>query len=172
MKITTSRFQELQVESKDIILFQEGLFGFEDLTKFFIVDPNDKTLILWLQSVENPSIAFPVLEPKIFQPHYKIQLLPLELNSLQVKNLQQTKVYVILTIPKDVTKMTANLKAPLIINNSKNIARQIVLQDNKLHLQYSMYTELKKYLSIQIFKETSLNKEKNSHVLSTDFVSS
>ena len=50
MKITTTRFGELEVDKKDIIEFTEGLLGFENLKKFFIVDPGDQTLILWLQS--------------------------------------------------------------------------------------------------------------------------
>ena len=78
MKINTTRFGELEVDKKDIIEFTEGLLGFENLTKFFIVDPGDQTLILWLQSVDDANTAFPIIEPKIFQPNYMIKLLPVE----------------------------------------------------------------------------------------------
>ncbi len=65
MKVNTTRFGELTVNNEDIINFSEGLLGFESLTQFFVVDPGDSTLILWLQSIEDASIAFPIIEPKI-----------------------------------------------------------------------------------------------------------
>ena len=146
MKIKTTRFGELEVDKKDIIEFTEGLLGFENQKKFFIVDPGDQTLILWLQSVEDAAVAFPIIEPKIFQPNYMIKLLPVELNSLALENLQSASVYTVLTIPQNVTDMSANLKAPIIINNKTKIARQIVLQDSKLEVRFKMYADLKKYI--------------------------
>ena len=146
MKITTTRFGELEVDKKDIIEFTEGLLGFENLKKFFIVDPGDQTLILWLQSTDDAGTAFPIIEPKIFQPNYMIKLLPVELNSLALENLQNASVYTVLTIPQNVTEMSANLKAPIIINNKTKMSRQIVLQDSKLEVRFKMYMDLKKYI--------------------------
>ena len=146
MNITTTRFGTLEVDKKDIIEFTEGLLGFENLKKFFIVDPGDQTLILWLQSIDDASTAFPIIEPKIFQPNYMVKLLPVELNSLNLENLQNASVYTVLTIPQNVTEMSANLKAPIIINNKTKNARQIVLQDSKLEVRFKMYMDLKKYI--------------------------
>jgi flagellar assembly factor FliW len=146
VKITTTRFGELEVDKKDIIEFTEGLLGFENQKKFFIVDPGDQTLILWLQSIDDAATAFPIIEPKIFQPNYMVKLLPIELNSLNLENLQNASVYTVLTIPQNVTEMSANLKAPIIINNKTKNARQIVLQDSKLEVRFKMYMDLKKYI--------------------------
>lgn len=146
MKINTTRFGELQVNKDDIVNFQDGVLGFEKLKQYFIVDPGDSTLILWLQSTEDGSIAFPIIEPKIFKPDYVAKLVPSDMNSLELETLQNAKVYSILTIPSDITKMSANLKAPIVINNEKKIAKQIVLQDSKLPVNYEMYMELKKYI--------------------------
>lgn len=146
MKINTTRFGELEVDKKDIITFKEGLLGFENLTKFFIVDPGDQTLILWFQSIDDETTAFPIIEPKIFQPDYSVKLLPAELNSLSLENLNNSSIYTILTIPQDVTEMSANLKAPIVINNETRMARQIVLQDSKLEVRCKMYRELKSYI--------------------------
>ncbi len=146
MKIKTTRFGELEVDKKDVIEFSEGLLGFEQHKRFFIVDPGDQTLILWLQSMDDSSVAFPVIEPKIYQPNYSVKLLPVELNSLQLENLSNASVYTILTIPQNITEMSANLKAPIIINNKTKQARQIVLQDSKLEVRQKMYMELKKFI--------------------------
>jgi len=146
VNINTSRFGNLEVNKNEIITFSEGLLGFEHLKKFIVVDPGDQTLILWLQSTEDEVTAFPIIEPKIFMPDYQVKLLPAELSSLKLENVNDATVYSILTIPSDVTKMSANLKAPIIINNKSKYSRQIVLQDSKLEVTFPMYLDLKKHI--------------------------
>jgi flagellar assembly factor FliW len=146
LKVNTTRFGEIEVEEKDLFHLKEGILGFENLKDFFFVDPGDQTLILWLQSKEEGGIAFPVIEPKIFNPDYTLRLLPIELESLNLKDMNEASVFCILTIPRQVSEMSANLKAPLVINNSTKVGRQIVLQDSKLEMRFPVYTELKKYI--------------------------
>lgn len=146
MKVSTTRFGELQVNKDDILKFQEGLLGFESLKQFFVVDPGDNTLILWLQSIDDGKVAFPIIEPKIFKPDYVAKLLPADIRSVELENTSSARIYSILTIPSNITQMSANLKAPIVINNDKNIARQIVLQDNKLSVKHEMYKELKTFI--------------------------
>jgi flagellar assembly factor FliW len=146
VKIKTTRFGELEVNPNDVITFSEGLLGFENLKKYFVVDPGDSTLILWLQSTEDEKVAFPVIEPKIFKPDYIAKLLPADLNGLELETLQTAKLYSILTIPANVTEMSANLKAPVVVNSAKKVGKQIVLQDSKLSVKHEMYRELKTYI--------------------------
>jgi flagellar assembly factor FliW len=144
MKVNTSRFGTVNVTDTDIVEFSDGLLGFEGLKKFFIVDPADDTLILWLQSVDAAEVAFPILEPKIFKGDYKVRLSANELRSLRIDstNNKDTLVYCILTIPHDVSTMTANLKAPIVVNTASQVARQVVLQENEYSVKFSMYREL------------------------------
>lgn len=146
MKVKTTRFGELEVNPTDIITFAEGLLGFEHLKKYFVVDPGDSTLILWLQSTEEEKVAFPIIEPKIFKPDYIAKLLPADLNGLELDSIQNAKLYSILTIPANVTEMSANLKAPVLINSARKVGKQIVLQDSKLSVKHEMYRELKTYI--------------------------
>lgn len=146
VKIKTTRFGELEVNPNDIITFSDGLLGFENLKKYFVVDPGDSTLILWLQSTEDEKIAFPIIEPKIFKPDYIAKLLPADLNGLELETLNTAKLYAILTIPANVTEMSANLKAPVVVNSQKRVAKQIVLQDSKLSVKHEMYKQLKTYI--------------------------
>ena len=146
MKVKTTRFGELEVNPTDLVTFAEGLFGFENLKKYFVVDPGDSTLILWLQSTEEEKVAFPIIEPKIFKPDYIAKLLPADLNGLELESLQTAKLYCILTVPANVTEMSANLKAPIVINSAKKIGKQIVLQDSKVSVKHEMYKELKTYI--------------------------
>ncbi len=146
MKVKTTRFGELEINPSDILTFHEGLLGFENLKKYFVVDPGDSTLILWLQSIEDEKVAFPIIEPKIFKPDYVAKLLPADLNGLELESITTARLYSILTIPGNVVEMSANLKAPIVINSTKKVAKQIVLADSKLTVKFEMYKELKTYI--------------------------
>ena len=68
------------------------------------------------------------------------------MDAIDLESINEAKIYTILTIPQDLTKMSANLKAPIVINNKKNTAKQVVLQDSKLPVQFEMYKDLKQYI--------------------------
>ncbi|MFL5814249.1 MAG: flagellar assembly protein FliW [Bdellovibrionia bacterium] len=144
--IETGRFGQLTVGNDEIVSIPQGILGFAEYTKFCLVDPADDTLILWLQSIENPQIAFALLEPKIFKPEYTARLSAAELRELKLENVNQSAVFSILTIPEDATQMTANLKAPLVINLKENIAKQVVLQENEYSIKHLMFKELRAHL--------------------------
>jgi len=154
--VKTGRFGQLNIEEKDIIEIPQGMIGFPDRKKFCLVDPGDETLILWLQSLDQPELAFPLLEPKIFKNDYIVRLSAAELRELSLANLHDAAVFNILTIPSDIMQMTANLKAPLVINLKKQTARQVVLQENDYTIKHLMFKELKTHLlTIQSAKRQS-----------------
>ncbi|MDR3605894.1 MAG: flagellar assembly protein FliW [Oligoflexia bacterium] len=146
MIVKTGRFGQLTIGDNEIVSAPNGILGFPELQKFCLVDPADDTLILWLQSVDHPEIAFPVLEPKIFRPDYTARLSANELRDLKLENVNQSAVFSILTIPEDVTQMSANLKAPLVINLKEQILRQVVLQENEYSIKNLMFKELRAHL--------------------------
>lgn len=146
MIVKTGRFGQITVNEEEKIQFPAGVLGFPELTQFCLVDPGDETLILWLQSLENPQVAFPILEPKIFKPDYVARLSALELRELKLENINQSAVFTILTIPEDVIQMTANTKAPLVVNLRDQVGRQVVLQENEYQIRHPMFRELKLHL--------------------------
>jgi flagellar assembly factor FliW len=142
MLIQTSRFGPVNLHDEDIIDFPEGILGFNDLRKFVLLDdPNDE-IFAWLQSCEIAQIAFPVLEPELFTQNYQVSLTKHDLESLGLTKQEKIRSFSIITIPDDPTQMTANLKAPVIINVEKRCARQIVLQDNNLAIREPIFSKL------------------------------
>jgi flagellar assembly factor FliW len=144
--IKTGRFGQITVGENETVVIPQGILGFPEYRKFCLVDPGDETLILWLQSLENPDIAFPLLEPKIFRPEYAARLSAAELRELKLENVNQSAVFGILTIPEDVTQMTANLKAPLVINLKEQLGKQVILQENEYSIKHEMFKELRTHL--------------------------
>lgn len=148
MVIQTSRFGQVQFEENDQITFSDGILGFAELKKFVLLDdPNDE-IFAWLQSCQEPGIAFPVLEPELFVDNYKVSLAKSDLEALGIaptdgdKGLAILSYFCIVTVPEDATKMTANLKAPVMINRATRIARQVVLQDNAWAIREPIFQRL------------------------------
>lgn len=142
LRIQTSRFGEIQLASEDVLYLPEGLLGFADLKKFVILDdPNDE-IFAWLQSCESSEVAFPILEPEIFVENYKVNLTKADLESLKMVSQEKARFFCIVTIPDDPTQMTANLKAPIVVNLNDRSARQCVLQDNHLAIREPIFAKL------------------------------
>lgn len=142
MTIHTSRFGLIAITSDDVIHFPEGLLGFNELRKFVLLDDPTDEIFAWLQSCEEPGIAFPLLEPELFTSNYSVQLTKHDMEILNLQNKEGVRSFAIITIPQDPTQMTANLKAPIVINVQKRLARQCVLQDNSLAIREPIFTRL------------------------------
>lgn len=142
MQVQTSRFGNIEISNEDVITFPEGLLGFVDLEKFVLLDdPNDE-IFAWLQSCEEPSIAFPVLEPELFLENFQARINSSDLKVLKAGTEKELRPFCIITIPEDPTQMTANLKAPIMIHVANKLGRQCVLQDNKLEIREPIFTKL------------------------------
>lgn len=158
--ITTTRFGRVQIAQEDIINFPEGILGFNDMRKFVLLDdPNDE-IFVWLQSCEVPDVAFPLLEPEIFASDYKVVLTKTDSESLKLESGQHPRAFAIITIPDDPTQMTANLKAPILINIKLKAARQCVLQDNTLQIRELIFAKLQQ----RVVQNPSVSIKSQSHV--------
>jgi flagellar assembly factor FliW len=142
MQIQTSRFGSVSIKTEDVLNFPEGLLGFNELRQFVLLDDPTDEIFAWLQSCEEPNIAFPVLEPELFAPNFVVHLTKHDLEALNLETARGSRNFAIITIPQDPTQMTANLKAPIVINVAKRLARQCVLQDNQLAIREPIFTRL------------------------------
>lgn len=142
MIIETSRFGRVEVSAEDMLTFPEGLLGFAELRKFVLLDDPNDDIFAWLQSCEEGSIAFPVLEPELFSENYRINMTKGDLESLGLASIEKARAFTIVTIPEDPTQMTANMKAPIIMNIADRRARQCVLQDNQLAIREPIFVKL------------------------------
>ncbi len=142
MVIHTSRFGAVSITSEDVINFPEGLLGFNELRRFVLLDDPTDEIFAWLQSCEDPNIAFPILEPELFAGNYSVQLTKHDLETMGLTSLDGIRCFTIITIPADPTQMTANLKAPIVIHVGTRKARQVVLQDNSLAIREPIFTRL------------------------------
>jgi flagellar assembly factor FliW len=142
MAIKTGRFGVLNLSDEDPIQMTQGILGFPDSKRFCVVDSGE-SLILWFQSFEESGIAFPVIEPRLFKPDYRFRLSNAELKELGLSNLSDAVVLTILTVPESIQDMSANLKAPLVLNPEARLGKQVVLQENEYPVRFPMFHALR-----------------------------
>lgn len=120
----TSRFGTLEVNEDRIIDFPDGLLGFPDFRRYILMDYKD-TPLKWLQSAEDPEIAFIVAAPQIFVADYSINIDPATQKHLQVEKESDLAVLVIIRIEGE--RVIANLQGPLVFNAGNMRGAQLVI---------------------------------------------
>ena len=145
MRVETRLFGEIDLEDNKIITFPSGLVGFPDMKKFTIIYDEDKpgkNGIIWFQSLDEPQFAMPVMEPNAVVPDYNPTVNDELLTPLGELTEDNLYVLVSVTVPKDITKMSVNLKGPIVINTDTLLANQIVVEDD-VQVRFPIYEILK-----------------------------
>ncbi|MCL4515588.1 MAG: flagellar assembly protein FliW [Firmicutes bacterium] len=143
MKVVSSRFGTYEIPEEKIIAFPEGILGFEDEKRYVILEDGADSPFKWLHAVDDPDLAFIIIDPRLFYPSYEIVLSKDDGEKLSLQNPEDAVVYVIVVIPEDPSQMTANLQAPLVINSQNRIGRQVVLSDNRYSLKHKILPRAK-----------------------------
>jgi flagellar assembly factor FliW len=137
MKLTGTRFGEIDVDAGRVIAFRSGLIGFPNETKFVLLRPDAKKPVAWLQSLRTPALAFPVVESTQITPRYPAE----EEKALAEQagiDAKSVAVFVVVSVRPRTPKVVANLLAPLIVDRASGSGAQIVLDAKK----YSASTPL------------------------------
>ena len=134
MRITTSRFGELELEESEIITFPQGILGFEAVKRYILL--GDTQPFGFLQAVDDPDLTFVVIDPRAIVQDYRAEVPGAEVEEIGIKEQDETVALAIVTIPDDPQKMTANLQAPILINCSNRQAKQLVLGDGGYDLRH------------------------------------
>lgn len=142
MRINTKCFGEIDVTEDKVITFTEGLLGFEEYKRFTLLYNNEegkKSNVSWLQSMDEEKLAFPVIIPCLVKEDYQPIINEGILKNLGELNDDNTVVLLTISVPKDVTNMTANLRAPLIINSDMRIGYQVIVENQDYEIKYRIY---------------------------------
>ena len=147
MLIKTRYFGEIDVDDQKIITFDNGLIGFEYLKKFTLIYNNESEAtqtVTWLQSLDEPKVAFPALSPFYVMTDYNPIVEDEVLTKLGELTEENTAIFLTLTVPSDITKMTTNLKAPIIINADTKKGCQVIAENPEYVVKYNIYDVIQK----------------------------
>lgn len=146
MKITTRIFGEIEIADDKIIVFENGIIGFPDLKNFALIHDEEKgtnTGIRFMQSLDEPNFAMPVMDPLLVKPDYDPKVDDELLASAGKISSDNILVLVTVTIPGDLTKMSVNLQGPFIINVEEHKACQIIVENGDYPVKFPIYEILK-----------------------------
>ncbi len=129
MLINTTRFGPLEVDGERIISFKDGLLGFPEHRRYALIQTSPDPVFFWLQSVDDPQLAFVVCDPLAFVPDYQVPVRRDDLERLQLRDLGDCQVLVI--VNKVDGHLTANLLGPLVIGAQSLLGRQFVQSDKR-----------------------------------------
>lgn len=122
---------EMNYEEKNVITFNKGIPGFNDLKKFILLDLHEYEPFKLLQSLEDDEVSIIVTSPHEFFEDYEIKLNEETIKNLKIESPDQVSIVTTVTLNTDPQKITTNLQGPIIINTYNNFGEQIILDDSK-----------------------------------------
>ena len=153
VEVDTRIFGRIAIEDEKVIRFEHGILGFPDLKDFTLIFNEEKgaeSSIKWLQSLQEPAFAMPVMNPDLvipgYSPKFSADLLKPLGDNLDSDNIL---MFVTVTVPKDITKTTVNLKAPIIVSIENRKAVQLISDDDAYSVKHAIYEELMAQKAVQ-----------------------
>ena len=142
MKINTLRFGEIEIEESRIFQFIMPIIGFNELKSYVILDSNSDGLFKWLQSIEDPALAFPIVSVFSMDMDYTIDLPDNVVDILKITNTESLLVMNVASIPQDNPRgTTINLLAPIIFNLDEQIAGQVILSGSGYDISFPLFKD-------------------------------
>jgi flagellar assembly factor FliW len=157
VQISTTRFGNITIDESRVIQMKGGgILGFEQLKRYVLLSQNEKIPFMWFQSIDDSSIAFVIINPFIIAPEYDLMISDNDTRFLEIKSPDDVVVLSVVTIRSDPFKVTANLRAPLVINQKNRLGKQVVLNETDYPVQYSLTID-------SVSTEGSLRERKEIH---------
>ena len=148
LKINSKPYGKISVRANQLIHFEEGLLGFEDIKYYYLLDQNEGPFY-WLQSMEIKEVAFVIINPIYFKKDYCLELSEKDFLDIGLKSREEIEKnllhFVIITLPSEDPKlMTANLLGPVIINKHRQIGKQALSLNHEYGVKNNILKELEK----------------------------
>lgn len=144
MEVNTRIFGTIDIEDDKLIHFVNGIVGFPELTTFALIHDNEKNGgIQWLQSMQEPQFAIPVMNPLDILEDYNPQVEDELLKPIGGLDPENMLVLVTVAVPSDLTKMSVNLRGPIVINAENRKACQVITEGEEYQVKFPIYDILK-----------------------------
>ena len=140
-KIETSRFGTVSYSENEILFFPRGIPAFESKHEWILAG-NDDSAVKWLQSLDDGDLALPVTSPDAIQPDYNARIPEDELRLVGSVNPSDLALLIVVSIPESAPwNMTANLRAPILINLKTHKAVQVIALNEEYPIRHMVFPE-------------------------------
>ena len=124
--IESTRFGTVEFDDSIELALDQGMIGFPHLTRYAILKQREDSVFMWLHSVEDPALAFPIVLPWVFYWDYEVDLSDADMAAIGVERADQISIYCVVNVGADVRAATINLFSPIVVNNGDRRARQVI----------------------------------------------
>jgi flagellar assembly factor FliW len=146
MTLDTKHFGAIDIDESKIIEFKEGIPGFLNLNRFVLLaEPDEhasdglRGMLYWLQSVDDPSVAFVMVNMVKYMPDYNPLIDQEQIEGLGSYDPDKFVFYNIAVIPENVKDATVNLKAPVVINDEIKQGKQVICANEEYTVRHYMF---------------------------------
>lgn len=136
--VHSARFGDLEVPLESIIEFSSGLIGFPRSQRYVMLDY--KPPFSWLHSVDDPSLAFVVVDGFEFGKQFNLKP-PYGDKDSDLRQDDDYAVLIVVTVRADPKTTTANLKAPLFVNIRNRKGVQVIFDNPQLSTRHPLWQE-------------------------------
>ncbi len=142
MQLQTKHFGIIDVDEKDALHFPSGIPGFENVKEYILLGKQEnENPFFWLQSLDNPQLAFVVVDPFYINDDYYVDVDDEDIEEIHIKDKENILILAIVTLPENIKEMTVNLKAPVLINLKNNMGKQVVMKDDTFPVKYYIMSD-------------------------------
>ncbi len=138
MDVRTTRFGVIQIAEDRVITFPKGLLGFPQARRYCLLEPGEDACFFWLQSLDDPGLAFVVTDPALFVQDFSVPIRPEQMAEMGISRLEDAQVFVI--VNKVESQLTGNLQGPLVINTLSREGEQMVLAEKRWTTRHPLMT--------------------------------
>ena len=124
--IESTRFGRVEIDESIIVTFDQGMIGFPDQHRYAVLKQREDSVFMWLHSVDDGSLAFPVVLPWVFYWDYEVNLSDADMAAIGVQRADEISIYCVVNVGADVRNATINLFSPIVVHNSSCRARQVI----------------------------------------------
>ncbi len=137
-----TRFGHIEIAPEDLVTFDDGLIGFATLRRFVLISHNPDSPFRWLQSIDEPALAFLVVDPGCYVDGYSAEIDDDLACELGLAHESQALVYTTASIPVGRPRdMTINLAAPIVVSGTSRRGKQIVLENEAYTMKHRVFVE-------------------------------
>ena len=126
LAIESTRFGKIEIDESIVLEFDAGMIGFPEHRRYDILKQRDDSVFMWLHSIDDGGLAFPIVLPWVFHWDYEVKLSDDDMAAIGVERADQISIYCVVSVGADVRKATINLFSPIVVNNEDRRARQVI----------------------------------------------
>ncbi|OCN03204.1 protein FliW [Clostridium sp. W14A] len=125
--------------SRNIIRFENGIYGFESVKEFILLQRDESQIIWSLQAAHDAYPSLIVVNPFFVFKDYEPSLSPEDLKRLGNPKPEDLCFLAVAVIKRELKNSVVNLKSPIVINVPQKTGAQVILEESSYPVRCRLF---------------------------------